>query len=344
MIRLWNLVLVVAFAFVALRPRSADAAVLTVPSAYPTIQAAVDAAAAGDTIRVSRGRHCGATITKPLRLIGRGGATIIGCANGPALPGGLRVGFFLPGAQGQNAASGTTVRGFRFDGEGISNTDLEPLALGIFARFAHDLRVTRNRFVGTVQAITNTAGDRWIIDRNRVSGLSLFDCTVRCSGGDGIVIGHARGSIAAPGGDGAPDNRAEDNLIRANSIAGRVPDSFSVFSMAGILVLSADRTTLLSNRLSLPDNQNADAVGQGIVISSTCCGETSARLPGSRGTVVAFNDGRRSEKAIVVEGSGGTNTEGLFLFRNRGLVEIEGVQTALLRFESPPTPQKTLIL
>ena len=152
-------------------------------------------------------------------------------------------------------------------------------------------------------------------------------------------------AIAAPGGDAALDNRAEDNLIRRNSISGSVPDGFGVFSMAGILVLSADRTTVLSNRLVLPDNPNADAVGQGIVISSTCCGETLPRLPGSRGTLVAFNDGRRSEKAIVVEGSGGTNTEGLFLFRNRGLVEIEGApQAAALRFEGAAVSRKSLIL
>jgi hypothetical protein len=114
--------------------------------------------------------------------------------------------------------------------------------------------------------------------------------------------------------------------------------------MAGILVLSADRTTLLRNRLALPDNPNADAVGQGIVISSTCCGEALPRLPGARDTIVAFNDGRRSEKAIVVEGSGGTNTEGLFLFKNRGLIEIEGVQTAALRFDNAAAPRKSLIL
>jgi len=345
MIRFSKMVILLAVGLIALVARSAEAAVLAVPSAHASIQAAVDAAAPGDTIRVSRGRHCGATITKPLRLIGRRGATIMGCAGGPALPGGLRVGFYLPGAQGQNPASGTVIRGFRFDGRGVSNLNLEPLALGVFARFAHDVQVTRNRFIGTVQAVTNTAGDRWDISRNRISELALFDCTVRCSGGDGIVIGHARGGIAAPGGDAALDNRAEDNLIRRNSISGSVPDGFGVFSMAGILVLSADRTTVLSNRLVLPDNPNADAVGQGIVISSTCCGETLPRLPGSRGTLVAFNDGRRSEKAIVVEGSGGTNTEGLFLFRNRGLVEIEGaLQAAALRFEGAAVSRKSLIL
>jgi hypothetical protein len=87
-----------------------------------------------------------------------------------------------------NPASGTHIRGFVFDGQGVSNANLAPLSFGVFARFANDVRVERNRFVGTVQAITNTGGDRWRITHNRIEQLTLFDCTVRCSGGDGIII------------------------------------------------------------------------------------------------------------------------------------------------------------
>jgi hypothetical protein len=304
---------------------AAHAATLRVPAHYPTIQAAVDAAAPGDRIRVSRGRYCGATLTKPVRLEGHGRPRIIGCTTSPMPSPDLRAGFYLPGTQGVNPASGSRIRGFVFDGRGVSNTNMAPLSVGVFARFANDVVVERNRFIGTVQAITNTGGDRWRIERNRIQELTLFDCTVRCSGGDGIIIALAIGSLAAPGGASAAINRPEDNVISGNLVEGRLPDGFSAFSMAGVLLLSADRTIVRSNRLSLPDNPSASATGQGILVSNTCCGLGVGFLPGARFTTIKYNDARRSEVGIVVEGSGGANTEGLNLRRNRGSLQIEGV-------------------
>jgi hypothetical protein len=312
----------------------ANAALRHVPGHYPTIQAAIDAAHDGDAIRVSHGEYCGAVVTKRVALEGRGNPRIIGCDGSPTLTIGTRVGFLLPGAQGVNPASGTTIQGFVFDGRGVSNANLAPLAFGVFARFAHDVEISHNRFLGTVQAITNTAGDRWRIAHNTISDLTLFDCTRLCTGGDGIVLGIASGSLAAPGGSAAAANRAEDNLIIHNRISGSAPDGFNRFSMAGILVLSADYTTILSNQLRLRDNPDADAVGQGILVTHTCCGLSSGFLRGSRHTTLAFNDGRKSEKAIVVEGSGGTNTAGLLLLKNRGTVEVEGAQVRALALRS----------
>lgn len=316
----------------------AHATVRRVPAEYPTIQAAIDAAQDGDRIRVSRGEYCGAVVTKRLTLEGQGRARIIGCEAGPTVTTGTRVGFFLPGSKGVNPASGTRISGFVFDGRGVSNANLAPLSFGIFARFASDVVVSKNRFVGTVQAITNTAGDRWRIQHNRISELTLFDCTRLCTGGDGIVLGLATGTLAAPGDSSAPANRAEDNLIVGNHISGEAPDGFGVFSMAGILLLSADHTTVLSNRLRLRDNPAADAVGQGILVTNTCCGLASGFLPGSRNTTLAFNDGRKSETAIVVEGSGGTNTEGLILRGNRGKIVVEAAVLQALGLRRAATP------
>lgn len=324
---------------------TARAATLRVPQQYPTIQAAVDAAAPGDRIRVGRGSYCGATLTKNVSLEGRGRPRIIGCATSPMITTGLRIGFYLPGVKGVNPASGSRIRGFVFDGEGVSNANLAPLAFGVFARFANDVAVQRNRFNGTVQAITNTGGDRWRIEHNRIRHLTLLDCTLHCTGGDGIVIGLARGSLGAPGGDSAAINRPEDNLIRRNRIEGSAPDGFGVFSLAGVLLLSADHTTVLSNELQLRDNPLADAVGQGILVSNTCCGLSTSFLPGSRFTRLAFNDGRKSEVGIVVEGSGGANTEGLFLLKNRGTTVIEGTEqlaAVARRVLAPVRAQPTL--
>jgi hypothetical protein len=334
------------FVCIALITTSAvHAATLRVPQQYSTIQAAVDAAAPGDTIRVGRGSYCGATLTKSVQLDGHGRPRVIGCDTGPTITTGLRAGFYLPGVKGVNPASGSRIRGFVFDGEGVSNANLLPLSFGIFARFANDVVVQNNRFNGTVQAITNTGGDRWRIEHNRIRQLTVLDCTGHCTGGDGIVIGLARGSIAAPGGNEAAINRPEDNLIMQNRIEGSAPDGFGVFSLAGVLLLSADHTTVLSNTLQLRDNPLADAVGQGILVSNTCCGLSTTFLPGSRFTRLAFNDGRQSEVGIVVEGSGGANTEGLFLLKNRGTTVIEGTEqlaAVARRVLAPVRAQPTL--
>jgi len=243
----------------------------------------------------------------------------------------------MPGPNGKNPANGTRISGFVFDGKGVSSANLAPLAFGIFARFARDIVISHNYFEGTAQAITNTGGDRWLIEHNQIRDLTVLDCTGPCTGGDGIVIQLARDEVAAPGGDAAPINRPEDNLILGNTIEGSPPDGFSDFSMVGILIFAADHTSVISNDLRLHDNPAAAAKGQGILLTNTCCGG-GAYLPGTRHTILAFNDGRQSELSIVVEGSGGANTHGLFLFRNRGEQEIEGVQEVLALARSAVTP------
>lgn len=307
------------------------AAVVRVPEEAATIQDAVAAASAGDAIAVGPGTYCGATLDKPLRLVGHDHPTIVGCDGGPALPNGTRIGFFLPGSDGESAASGSAIVGFTFDGRGISNTNLEPIALGVLGRFANDVVVESNRFLGTVQSVTNTAGDRWVISRNTITGLTLFDCTGLCGGGDGIVVQIARGGLAVPGGSALPANRPEDNVVSHNRIDGSIPDGFDVFSMGGVLVLAADGTTVVHNDVAIPDNPTAVAAGEGIAIANACCGEFTQILPGSRNTVVLFNDGRQSEIAVDVEGTGGDNTGGLVLAHNRGLVIVEGVEVTTQR-------------
>jgi hypothetical protein len=309
----------------ALASTASGATVRRVPARYATIQLAIDAASPGDEISVAPGRHCGALVDKPVTLDGHGQATIVGCATGPELFGGLRVGFLLSGTAVDRPASGVHVVGFRFDGRGVSAANLEPLAFGVLARFADDVHVSGNHFSGTVQAITNTGGDRWIIAHNDIDGLTLFDCTGDlCAGGDGIISQSARGAIAAPGGPGDPVNRAEDNLVFANEIEGTIPDGFDAFSMVGILIFAADGTVVRENRIKIPDNPSATAGGEGVQISNACCGDPTLVEPGSRNTLLLYNDGRDSEFVLVVEGTGGENTQQLVLFGNRGAQLVEG--------------------
>ena len=313
--RLTLSVVAAAGLLLAAAPGEAQARTRRVPERYPTIQAAVDAADAGDVIDVGPGRHCGATIDRPVRLRGDGRAVIVGCADGPVLSNGVRAGFRLPGADGASAASGTQIEGFVFDGRGVSAANLEPLGVAIIATFANDVRVERNRVLGTVQGITNTGGDRWVIVHNVIDDLGVFDCTgALCGGGDGIVI-----QISTA----APDSRPQRNFVAGNVVSGAIPDGFGVFSMVGVFVFAADGTVVTHNRLSIPDNPTAEAIGQGVLVDNSCCGQPAV-TPGARNTVVTFNDGRASQIAVEIDGTGGENTQGLVLFGNLGPVVVEG--------------------
>jgi hypothetical protein len=72
-------------------------------------------------------------------------------------------------------------------------------------------------------------------------------------------------------------------------------------------------------------------LGQGVLVTNACCGEFTAILPGSRNTNVVHNDGRDSEFAVVVEGTGGENMEGTVIDHNRGVVVIEGEEVTTHR-------------
>jgi hypothetical protein len=303
-----------------------------VPQDHRTIQGAIDAAADGDEIVVAAGRHCGAEIHRPVRLRAAGQAIIAGCDGGPTLFEKLRVGFLLPGTPQGAPARGTQIQGFTFDGAGVSNSNLDPLAFGIYARFTSDVTITDNQFQGTVQAITNTAGDGWTIRSNQIRDLTLFDCGEQCGGGVGIAIQAAVGPDAAEGGDAEPANRPERTVILHNQVQGQAPAGFVTFPMTGILVLGADATLVSNNDLSIQPGDGAQAsypLAAGVTFSDRCC-ERPALSLGTNLSAILLNDGRASPYTAVIEGEGGANTNGLLLTGNRGQVLVEGV--------APPDP------
>lgn len=319
---------------------TAQAAVLHVPRQFAALQTAIDAAAPGDTIIVHRGRYCGATVTKPVTLIGRGHPTIIGCASNPTLAGALRIGLFLDGTNGTSPASGTTIVGFDFDGAGISNSNLTPLAFGVFSRFADDVVVADNEFHGTIQAITDTAGDHWMVSGNRIHGLTLLDCGPGgfCGGGDAVVFELSRDEHAAPGGAANDANRPQHNQVLLNEISGTIPDHFDAFSMTGVLLLAADDSFVFGNELAIPKNPTGAAKGEGIVVTNSCCGQQQHFTPATRDAVVIGNDGERSQFVLVVEGNLGENTAGFVAFANEGKVLREDLgQTAAQRLSATRT-------
>jgi hypothetical protein len=311
-------ILVVLFAVAT--EAGAAAAVIHVPADAPTVQAAVTQASDGDVIEVSAGRWCGATIDREVHLLGRPGATIIGCA-APTDFGGLRLGFVLADA----GASGTSIVGFRFDGLGISTTNTAPLALAILGRDAHGVIVAGNRIDGTVQGITNSGGDGWLVLGNRIHDLTIFGCVDpdgRCGGGDGIVVQER---------DAGAD-RATGNKVLLNDVEGAIPDGLSLVGLTAIFVLGQDHPLVAANRVAIPHNTNAPATGIGVQVSDVCCGEPTPFLT-TRHAVIVDNDGRGSEIAVEVDpdASGGCgNSDTAIIHRNLGVVIVCGVQQKAL--------------
>ncbi len=285
---------------------AAQAAVVRVPADHATIQEAVDSASDGDVIRVARGEYCGATISKEVHLLGSAGTTIVGCA-APALGGGLRVGFLLA----DERASGTTIAWFGFDGAGVSDTNLAPLAFSVFGRDAHGVSVVGTYTRGTVQAISNSNGEGWFIAANVIRDLTLFSCPGHCGGGSAIVI----------------QKRIDDgelafgNTVLANLIVGAIPDGHDDFDMTGVFVLGQERPVVAGNRISIPANPAAGVQGIGIQVTSSCCGLPD-EFPRSHGAIIVDNDGRGSELALVIDAG---NADGARIHHNRGVNVIEGV-------------------
>ena len=282
---------------------------IRVPHDFATLQEAVDAASDGDRIEVGPGRFCGATITRRVDLRGRPGATIVGCP-APAV-GAYRVGFFLPDRSG----SGTSIRGFRFDGGGVSNANLDPLGAAILARSADRVSVVDNHFHGTFQAITNTDGSGWTVLFNVVEHLTALTCDGGCAGGDGIVFQQRL----------VLDRRPEGNVAAFNRVQGEIPDGLNEFPVTGVFVLGQERARVVGNSFDIPHNPAAEAQGLGVEVSDHCCG--SVVVSTSVKTQVLFNDGRRAERVLRVDADaqgGNGNLEGARIFGNRGKIELPG--------------------
>ena len=163
-------VLALALAVFGVMPVSFAQATHRVPQDFGTIQLAVDNANAGDTIRIGPGKWCGARITKTLNLVGEG-ATIMGCPAGSPGPVGdaLRRGFFV-----NAAASGTSISHFIFDGIGFSDTNRNPLAVGIGAAFVtNNVVVDSNRFLGGAAGI-QANGSGWLVIHNVFDGFTIL--------------------------------------------------------------------------------------------------------------------------------------------------------------------------
>src|SRR6266849_8331720 len=285
-----------------------------VPRDFPTIQIAVNNANPGDTIRVGPGRWCGARITKTLNLVGEG-TTVMGCPAGVPGPVGnlARRGFFI-----NVAASGTSIRDFTFDGTGFSDTNRNPLALGIDAGFGtNNVVVDNNLFLGGLGGI-QAFGSGWLVTHNVFNGFTILS---NGAGGFGILS------------EDFQTGPFTGNAYLYNVFIAKVPPgsfSFASFTnevdvpFVGIGIAGHNGTIIANNKMAITSNATGDA-GVGIIatdaspdgISSTCSN-----------LVITNNEGRLSQYGLIItrdQSLGTGNTVGATIRGNFGVNLIDGL-------------------
>ncbi len=272
----------------------AFASTIYVPKDYPTIQAAVIGAAAGDVIRVGPGQWCGARISKQLELEGEGGATIIGCPDGLPGPvsaffGRFRAGFFLDAG-----ASGSAIRHFTFDGRGWSAADTTPLAVGLVGRSsrapANDITVEYNQFLGCLFGF-ESSGSRWQVHHNVFDGFTIDPVTG--FGGGAILMNNIRSREA--------NNEVSFNKITTTIPVGDLPSFIDGFNIpfVGLAVAAQDGLVLTNNQISITPAPGATGGAAGILITDGPSADTGEDLT-SINSVIVNNDGRGITYALLI--------------------------------------------
>ena len=142
---------IVAFVVLGIGVTTTSAATLGVPEDYPTVQAAADVAADGDTIRVGPGRFCGAVIGTRVNLVGEGNPVIEDCGQPTVLE--------LAGW-----ASGTTIRHFIFEMAPAS------FATAIGGVDVDYVVIEQNLFLNGLAGVSNGNGDQWNVSHNTFEG------------------------------------------------------------------------------------------------------------------------------------------------------------------------------
>jgi hypothetical protein len=318
--KLLTLAIVLLMLLIAV-PVSASSATLVVdddgadcPDAgYTTIQAAVDAANDGDNIAVCTGTYAGATVDKTVHFQGKGNVVV---NDGPNSHSFLRAGFLFPGG---GAGSGSTIRGFRFEGTPqFDYVDDGHLDFAIFSRGANDVTIEHNVMVNTLQAITNWNGSGWTIEYNKIEGLWVL-----CGGGIGILVGAFDGT------------QANDNLVAHNTAeADDVNPDCGFYTTTGIVLYSSTRwgsaggsiegNRVLHNRSRVTGTWGSEPAGVGLEITDGGLLNdypwSGDGTPDVIGNTIAFNDFRGSSMAMNFrpEEAETNNTVSRNLGKNRG--------------------------
>jgi len=308
--------------FMALCVSSALAqSVLRVPEDYPTIQAAADAAIAGDTIRVGPGVYCGAAVTKKLRIVGESEPTITTCAAPRDTMG--PTGFLLDGRTEGVDPSGTTIQHFNFSG----------LHSAVFAYAAHNVTFEYNTVqcagvnCGAVRGLEGSS--YWTVSHNKITSDDNptdpahrnYGTVILNNAGSGWTVTH--NTITGTGVTGGiyflknltflPNERSTNNYAAFNYIEG-------ASDWYGIGVTGQDGAVITNNKIFVPTS--AGAIGQcrawGIEVSN-------ANILTSINSVIVNNDTMNTAIGIIVlldKTKGPGNSAGMVLRGNFGTLSL----------------------
>ena len=207
-----------------------------VPQDYATIQAAVDKGSAA-VIQVDAGHWAGATVDRPVSIIGAPGAVI---DRGVRAVRGAKAAFILTGG-----ADDAQISGFSVD------CTSPRLDLGVYASVprlggaADRVAVSDNSFMGCVQGVTNQGsrvaeceasvdgGAYWVIENNTFDGFSTRSDGGTTGGGIGIALFNV---MAAD--------------VVSNHFVGSVADT-PAFSTTGVSVSGCIDCTIAANNFAV---------------------------------------------------------------------------------------------
>jgi nitrous oxidase accessory protein NosD len=306
-----------------------------------TIQAGIDRASSGDTVRVKRGTYAGAIVNKAVALRADGRVII---DSGPySHAGELQAGFLF---EADGSGSGASIEGFRFVGTTQFGDDDGKLDFGIFSRGADDVYVARNSLTNTLQAISNNNGSGWTIEQNRIT-----DLWTRCGSGIGIIVLGDDDVTAVTG-----------NNVWYNEVGGTVfvsPVDCGGYDAAGILLFADFRSgapgapsisgnVFVYNRVSLVSNAPAVVNVDGIALT-VAVEAPSAPTAITRNLFAQNHAIKNSGDGIEVSqgSSGNTIANNLFIYNRETDADDEsfGTRTAgtanrwtgnRCRFSTPP--------
>jgi nitrous oxidase accessory protein len=222
------------------------------------LQAAIDAAAAGDVIRLAPGTYAGGvTIGKTLTLIGEPGAEIVGSGKGSV------IGIDVPDVR---------IEGLAISGSGTSLDDMDS---GIFvSRRSPRATILNNRFENNLFGVYLHGASDSLVQGNIIHGRTDLRIS---EAGNGVAIWNAPGARVigneiSGGRDGIFVKTSRDNLFQDNSFTelrfaihymytqdSRVIGNRSVGNHAGWVIMYSDRLEIRDN-VSIGDRDHGLAL------------------------------------------------------------------------------------